>query len=131
MEKIKKHPTFFVDIDGTIVKYRKFSELSTATLTPIQDVIDFINKSYDEGCHIVITTARPNTFELFTKQELEKLGVKYHQMIMGVGRGTRVVLNDKDPENSDIPRAWGINFVRDQGLKDIEIPLFISSYESN
>ena len=131
MEKIKKHPTFFVDIDGTIVKYRKFSELSTATLTPIQDVIDFINKSYDEGCHIVITTARPNNFELFTKQELEKLGVKYHQMIMGVGRGTRVVLNDKDPENSDIPRAWGINFVRDQGLKDIEIPLFISSYESN
>ena len=131
MEKIKKHPTFFVDIDGTIVKYRKFSELSTATLTPIQDVIDFINKSYDEGCHIVITTARPNTFELFTKQELEKLGVKYHQMIMGIGRGTRIVLNDKDPQAPEIPRAWGINFVRDQGLKDIEIPLFISSYESN
>jgi hypothetical protein len=131
MEKIKKHPTFFVDIDGTIVKYRKFSELSTATLTPIQDVIDFINKSYDEGCHIVITTARPNNFELFTKQELEKLGVKYHQMIMGIGRGTRIVLNDKDPQAPEIPRAWGINFIRDQGFKDIEIPLFISSYESN
>lgn len=131
MEKITKHPTFFVDIDGTIVKYRKFSELSTAVLTPIQDVIDFINKSYDEGCHIVITTARPQSFELFTKQELEKLGVKYHQMLMGIGRGTRVVLNDKDPDAPELPRAWGINFIRDQGLKDIEIPLFISSYESN
>lgn len=131
MEKITKHPTFFVDIDGTIVKYRKFSELSTAILTPIQDVIDFINKSYDEGCHIVITTARPQSFELFTKQELEKLGVKYHQMLMGIGRGTRVVLNDKDPDAPELPRAWGINFIRDQGLKDIEIPLFISSYESN
>lgn len=131
MEKITKHPTFFVDIDGTIVKYRKFSELSTAILTPIQDVIDFINKSYDEGCHIVITTARPQSFELFTKQELEKLGVKYHQMLMGIGRGTRVVLNDKDPDSPELPRAWGINFIRDQGLKDIEIPLFISSYESN
>ena len=131
MEKITKHPTFFVDIDGTIVKYRKFSELSTAILTPIQDVIDFINKSYDEGCHIVITTARPQSFELFTKQELEKLGVKYHQIIMGIGRGTRVVLNDKDPDAPELPRAWGINFVRDQGFKDIEIPLFISSYESN
>ncbi len=131
MEKIVKHPTFFVDIDGTIVKYRKFSELSTSTLTPIQDVIDFINKSYDEGCHIVITTARPESFQLMTKQELEKLGVKYHQMIMGIGRGTRVVLNDKDPDAPDIPRALGINFVRDQGFKDVEIPLFISSYESN
>ena len=83
MEKITKNPTFFVDIDGTIVKYRKFSELSTSVLTPIQDVIDFLNKSYDEGAHIVITTARPPQYELFTKQELEKLGVKYHQMIMG------------------------------------------------
>ena len=131
MEKVTKHPTFFVDIDGTIVKYRKFSELSTAILTPIQDVIDFINKSYDDGCHIVITTARPQSFELFTKQELEKLGVKYHQILMGIGRGTRVVLNDKDPDAPELPRAWGINFTRDEGLKDIEIPLFISSYESN
>lgn len=131
MEKITKHPTFFVDIDGTIVKYRKFSELATSVLTPIQDVIDFINKSYDEGCHIVITTARPQSFELFTKQELEKLGVKYHQMIMGIGRGTRVVLNDKDPDAPELPRAWGINFTRDQGFKDTEVPLFISSYESN
>jgi len=130
MEKITKNPTFFVDIDGTIVKYRKFSELSTSVLTPIQDVIDYLNKSYDEGAHIVITTARPPQYELFTKQELEKLGVKYHQIIMGIGRGTRVVLNDKDPEMPDLPRAWGINFIRDQGLQDIEIPLFISSYES-
>jgi hydroxymethylpyrimidine pyrophosphatase-like HAD family hydrolase len=130
MEKITKNPTFFVDIDGTIVKYRKFSELSTSVLTPIQDVIDFLNKSYDEGAHIVITTARPPQYELFTKQELEKLGVKYHQMIMGIGRGTRVVLNDKDPEMPELPRAWGINFTRDKGLQDIEIPLFISSYES-
>lgn len=130
MEKITKNPTFFVDIDGTIVKYRKFSELSSSVLTPIQDVIDFLNKSYDEGAHIVITTARPPQYELFTKQELEKLGVKYHQMIMGIGRGTRVVLNDKDPEMPELPRAWGINFTRDKGLQDIEIPLFISSYES-
>ena len=131
MIKVIKNPTLFVDIDGTLVEYRKFSELSESILTPIQDVIDFINKSYDEGCHIVITTARPQSFELFTKQELEKLGVKYHQMIMGIGRGTRVVLNDKDPDAPELPRAWGINFTRDQGFKDIEVPLFISSYESN
>jgi hypothetical protein len=131
MEKITKYPTYFVDIDGTLVKYRKFSELSQSVLTPIQDVIDFVNKSYDEGCHIVITTARPQAYELFTKQELEKVGVKYHQIVMGIGRGTRVVLNDKDPDMPELPRAWGINFVRDKGLKDIQIPLFINSYESS
>ena len=32
--KVTKNPTLFVDIDGTIVKYRKFNELATAVLTP-------------------------------------------------------------------------------------------------
>jgi hypothetical protein len=40
MNKVIKNPTLFVDIDGTLVKYRKFSELSESVLTPIQDVID-------------------------------------------------------------------------------------------
>ena len=44
MTKIIKNPTLFVDIDGTIIKYRKFSELGESTITPIQDVIDFINE---------------------------------------------------------------------------------------
>ncbi len=40
MIKTTKNPTFFVDIDGTLVKYRKFAELETSVLEPIQDVID-------------------------------------------------------------------------------------------
>ena len=127
---VKKNPTLFVDIDGTLVVYREFKNLANSKLEPVQDVVDFVNKSYDEGAHVVITTARPPEYEVFTKEELEKIGVRYHQMIMGIGRGTRVVLNDKDPEMPDLPRAWGINFTRDKGLQDIEIPLFISSYES-
>lgn len=129
MNKVSKNPTFFVDIDGTIVVYRKFSELSTAVLTPIQDVIDTINQYYDEGAHIVITTARPDEYEVFTKQELEKLGVKYHQIIFGIGRGTRVVLNDKDPENPEIPRALGINLNRNGGWEDLNINELVKSYE--
>jgi hypothetical protein len=50
---------------------------------------------------------------------------------MEMGRGTRVILNDVDPENPELPRAIGINLERDRGLKDIEIPSYISPYESN
>ena len=119
-----------MDIDGTLVKYRKFEELSTAKLEPIQEVVDFINKSYDEGCHIVITTARTEPYRLFTKQELESIGLKYHQIIMGLGRGTRVVINDKDPENPDIDRAVGINLVRNQGFTNVDLDSIIKNYES-
>lgn len=129
MSKIIKNPTFFVDIDGTIVKYRKFSELSSSILTPIQDVIDYLNNQYDNGSVIIVTTARPDSYELFTKQELETIGLKYHQLIMNCGRGTRVIFNDKDPENPDLDRAIGVNFVRDEGFKSIESVLKIDSYE--
>ena len=117
------------DIDGTLVQYRKFNELSTSVLTPIQEVIDVVNKYYDEGAVIVITTARPSSYELFTKQELEKIGVKYHQLVMDLGRGTRVILNDKDPENEQIPRAIGINLNRNQGWEGLDITEMVNSYE--
>lgn len=129
MNKVIKNPTLFVDIDGTLVKYRKFSELATAILTPIQDVVDYVNDHYNSGSVIIITTARPYNYELFTKQELDSLGVKYHQLVMNCGRGTRVVLNDLDPENS-VQRAVGINFVRDGGFASIGGIPDIKSYES-
>lgn len=131
MNKVIKNPTLFVDIDGTLVKYRKFSELSESVLTPIQDVIDYVNGHHDNGSVVVITTARPESYRLFTKQELDKIGVRYNQLIMEMGRGTRVILNDIDPENPELPRAIGINLERDGGLKDITIPSYINPYESN
>jgi len=129
MSKVTKNPTLFVDIDGTIVKYRKFDELATAVLTPIQDVIDYVNDHYNSGSVIIITTARPSSYELMTKQELEKLGVKYHQIVMDCGRGTRVILNDKDPENPELDRAVGINLTRNMGFSTLGGPPQIDSYE--
>jgi histidinol phosphatase-like enzyme len=111
-----KHPTYFVDIDGTLIKYRKFDQLLITEPEPIQSVIDKVNSEYNSGAHIIITTARPVEFELFTKQELEKIGVKYHQLVMGVGRGTRYIINDRDPEASEVDRAVGINLNRNEGL---------------
>lgn len=131
MNKVVKTPTLFVDIDGTIVKYRKFSELAESTITPIQDVIDFVNGHFDSGAIIIITTARPDLYRKFTENELNILGVKYHQIVMDCGRGTRVVLNDIDPDKPELPRAIGLNLKRDRGLDNIEIPSYINPYESN
>lgn len=131
MKTILKNPTFFVDIDGTIVKYRKFANLEQSILEPIQEVIDYLNNQYDSGSVIIVTTARPSQYELFTKQELEKIGLKYHQLVMDCGRGTRVIFNDKDPDAPQIERAVGINFIRDGGFSAIGGPPDIDSYESN
>jgi hypothetical protein len=130
MTKIIKNPTLFVDIDGTIIKYRKFSELEESTPEPIQDVIDYINGHHSNGAIIIITTARPEKYRLFTEDELTTIGLKWNQLVMDCGRGTRVVLNDIDPKSPEIKRAVGINLVRNGGLTNIEIPLDIKPYES-
>jgi len=111
-----KHSTYFVDIDGTLIKYRPFDQIQTEAPESITSVLDFIKTKYEEGSHIVITTARPSELELFTKQELEKIGVNYHQLVMGIGRGTRYVINDKDPQAPEVDRAVGINLKRNEGL---------------
>ena len=65
MEKVKKNPTLFVDIDGTLVKYRKFSELQNSVLSPINEVVDFVNHQYENGAIIIITTARTEKYRHF------------------------------------------------------------------
>ena len=105
-----------MDIDGTLIKYRPFDQIETVAPEAITSVLDLIKTKYEEGAHIVITTARPSELELFTKQELEKIGVKYHQLVMGIGRGTRYIINDKDPQAPEVDRAVGINLIRNQGL---------------
>lgn len=129
MEKIKKSPTLFVDIDGTLVKYRKYESLHESVLTPINEVIDFVNSHYESGSVIIITTARPEKYRHFTVLELNQIGVKWHQLVMECGRGTRVVINDKDPENPNLERAVGINLIRDTGFESIGGVPVIDSYE--
>jgi hydroxymethylpyrimidine pyrophosphatase-like HAD family hydrolase len=128
MEKVIKNPTLFVDIDGTLVKYRKFAELQESILTPIQEVIDFVNSQYDSGGIVIITTARPEKYRHFTVLELNQIGVKWHQLVMECGRGTRVILNDRDPENP-IDRAVGINLERDKGFQSLDGAPQIDAYE--
>lgn len=112
-----KNETFFVDIDGTIVKYRAFSTLHSIKPEPIQDVIDFLNKEKEEkDAVIVITTARPQVLEKLTRKELKDIGINYDHLIMGVGRGTRYVVNDI-PQGSKTKKAIGINVIRNKGMK--------------
>lgn len=111
-----KNETFFVDIDGTLIKYRKFEELESIKPIPIQSVVDKINTEYDKGSYIVITSARPESFRKLTENELEVCGIKYNVLLLGVGRGVRTVINDVSPSDPTKNKAVGINLIRDKGF---------------
>ena len=65
-----KYHTYFCDIDGTVFKYRLFDELQTTKAEVIESTKEVLVKWYNEGHHIVMTTARPEELRNFTATEL-------------------------------------------------------------
>ena len=110
-----KKNTYFCDIDGTIFKYRKFETYTTTEVEPIKATVDQLNKWYDEGHMVVLTTARPEELREHTIEELELSNVPYDKLIMGIERGPRYIINDMDP-NKPGERAIAINLKRDEGI---------------
>ena len=112
---MEKKNTYFIDIDGTLFVYRKFDELLITEPVIVKSVADKIRKWHSEGHYIVFTTARPSEYYTHTLKELQKYAIPFNQIVMGIERGPRYLINDMDP-NKEGYRAIGINLVRDQGF---------------
>ena len=106
-----KKSTFFCDIDGTLIHYREFESYKTSQPEPITQNITLINDAYDNGNCVVLTTARPEYLRHHTIKELNQVEVKYTTLLMGIGRGTRILINDREKPTED--RAVAININRD------------------
>ena len=114
MDTVKKN-TYFVDIDGTILKYRQFETYETSKAEGIESTIEYLDKAVNEGHMVILTTARPEYLKVHTEVELYKNEVPYHRLIMGIERGPRYLINDMDPNNPG-KRAIAINLERDKGI---------------
>ena len=79
---------FLIDIDGTIcddIPNEEPERMLTAKLYP--DALQIINKWYDEGHVITFFTSRTEDHREITTQWLEKVGFRYHGLLMGKPRG--------------------------------------------
>lgn len=117
---MKKYQTYFCDIDGTILKYRKFESYkeTPAQLTP--GTLEKLNEMHEAGHMIVLTTARPKDLRAHTEMELSSLRIPWDHLIMGLERGPRHLINDMDPGKPG-KRALAYNVKRDEGLSHIEV----------
>jgi len=55
-----------------------------------------------------------------TEKQLSKIGIFYDQLIMGIGGGDRVLINDRKPDSTR-DTAYVINLDRNEGLKGVNI----------
>ena len=116
-----KSKTIFLDIDGTIFKH--YGNVIAQLKNPV-DVLDGVKEKLIEWDHknynIILTTGRRESSRSETQKQLEEAGIFYDQLIMGLGGGERVVINDFKP-NSTEPTASAICLTRNAGLKEVEI----------
>lgn len=121
--------TIFCDIDGVLVKHH--GNLTTQILRKMEALDGAVNKLNEwerEGHCIILTTGRKESMRKLTEKQLNKLGIFYDKLIMGLPRGTRFVINDGKP-NIDTSTAVAIQLPRNQGIKDVNLDIYIKVKE--
>lgn len=121
IERNMKPMTIFSDIDGTLVYQVPFEEISPYRSRALPGAVEKMTKWYNEGHHIVLTTARPESLRSTTLAEMKFLGIPFHQLVMGIGRAERILINNSSEERPEEKRAIAIQVEKNGGLENINI----------
>ncbi len=122
---ISKPKTIFCDIDGTLCEYPYTEDMGgydfdNKVMKPLSGTLKKL-WDWDKAGHIIILiTGRKEGMRESTERQLREAGVIYDRLIMGIGGGTRVLVNDLKPDREG-PTALAINLKRDIGVKDVKI----------
>ena len=110
------YKTLFVDIDGVVVgASSNYMKPFLGETEGLRENIDTLNKLYDTGkVSVVMTTARFEKYRELTENQLDREGLKYHNLIMGLPHAKRIVINDFAASNP-YPSCEAINLVRNTG----------------
>ncbi|MDX1916251.1 MAG: hypothetical protein SFU55_11765 [Methylophilus sp.] len=109
-----QYATLFVDIDGTLVyNSGQFFEPKWGETEAIVENVSALRELYDSGkVEIILTTSRKLPFRAITEAQLERLGIKYHQIIYGLHHAKRIIINDYAKTNP-FKSCDAINIKRD------------------
>ena len=120
--------TFFIDIDGTLVKHFSNEEISNgAEEQLLPDVAEVMQAIYQKGHCIILTTARHLEDRETTETMLEGFGIPYHDIIFDIGSEERILINDIKPIDAmdggdrfqTRPTAYAVNVQRNKGFKNL------------
>jgi len=122
-DKLFRHKTWFIDIDGTIVKHMGNDDIeglisekkgrSYLYEKVIPKSVKFIN-SLPKDDIVVLTTARSPDVEQHTLKMLKRFKVRYDKIIFDLNPGPRYLINDIYKDNLT---AYSINVKRDKGIE--------------
>ena len=120
MKREQNYKTIFSDIDGTLIEQVRFEQLDANVVNVLPGVKEKMNEWYEAGHYIVLTTARPEGLREITKLQMENAGIRYHQLVMGIGREERILINNNSKGEPDNHRALAVPVARDNGFANLE-----------
>ena len=113
--------TIFCDIDGTLVKHRSPIE-NTSTSKRLEILPGTLEKLLEwdsKGYNIILVTGRKESMREITIKQLTEAGIIFDKLVMGIGGGKRIIINDKKPDGSSTAEA--ISLKRNIGIKNLEL----------
>ena len=111
--------TIFCDIDGTLVHQGidiPYKRDSTVLPGVIEELYNWAQNDYT----IILTTGRKESEREKTIAQLNKHGILYDKLIMGIRSGKRVLINDI-AKKEDPKKAFAINVLRNKGLSNVNV----------
>ena len=115
-----KPKTIICDIDGVLLEHRNQGLSSQLGAKALSGTVEMVNNWDAKGYNIILITGRRESLRNKTEQQLLMYDIFYDQLIMGVGGGDRIVVNDRKP-NSDRDTAYAINLYRNEGIDNVKI----------
>jgi len=112
--------TVICDIDGTLVVHENPSLLTDENfhLTLIPGTIEKMKEWDLKGYRIILLTGRRESARKATEAQLSQLGIFYDHLIMGVGGGDRIIINDRKTDGRIT--CFSFSPKRDEGIGSID-----------
>lgn len=123
---MSKPKTIFCDLDGTLTEHPRSgnNDITRYDLEQNMKVLPGTKEKLWEwdskGYRIIITTGRKEGMRKSTVEQLRKAGIIYDQLVMGIGGGDRILINDRKPDGGR-DTASVINIDRDIGVADLDL----------
>jgi mannose-6-phosphate isomerase-like protein (cupin superfamily) len=116
---ITRPKTIICDIDGVIFEHTgDICELHARKPVILPGAKERFREWDREGCHIILMTGRRESVRKDTEKQLSAAGFFYDELIMGVGGGVRVLINDKKPDGDVTTQTLCLE--RNKGFKHME-----------
>lgn len=117
--------TIFLDLDGVLFRHAgTLQDVWQGARRRDQTLLPGVKEKLAEwdrrGYRVILTTGRRECMRADTERQLAAAGIFYDQLIVGIGRGQRVLINDLKAD-SDAPTAIAICLPRNEGLVNVEL----------